>query len=116
MAATTPAYQLNNGKYAVDGIFGGQDISNLGIPRPAGLNINKDITYSLALLATTRHQKRGRQFIDFLRRPIGQMVYTNSGFTGLTPDQLDGVKCYTGLLAAFQSRQTEMVTVPVMTG
>jgi hypothetical protein len=75
-------------------MMGGQDISNLGIPRPSGLNINKEITYSLALLATTWHQKHGRQFIDFLRSPLGQMVDTNSGFTGLTPDQLDGVKCY----------------------
>lgn len=91
---TELAYQLNNGNYAVQGMVGEQDIANLGIPRPAGSDVNKDITYSLALLATSRNQKRGRQFIDFLRSPQGQLIYTNGGFTGLTTTQLDGGKCY----------------------
>jgi hypothetical protein len=56
--------------------------------------VNSDITYSLALLATSRHGKRGRQFIDFLRSPQGQAVYTAGGFTGLTGSQLEGGKCY----------------------
>jgi ABC-type molybdate transport system substrate-binding protein len=91
---TELAYQLNNENFAVQGMVGDQDISNLGIPRPAGSDVNRDITYSLALLATSRHNKRGRQFIDFLRSPQGQLVYTNGGFTGLTAEQLDGGRCY----------------------
>jgi ABC-type molybdate transport system substrate-binding protein len=91
---TELAYQLNNGNLEVQGMVGDQDIANLGIPRPANSDVNKDITYSLALLATSRHEKRGRQFIDFLRSPQGQLVYTNGGFTGLTSTQLDGGRCY----------------------
>ncbi|HYQ71584.1 MAG TPA: substrate-binding domain-containing protein [Gammaproteobacteria bacterium] len=91
---TELAYQLNNGNFAVQGMVGKQDISDLGIPRPAGSSVNSDITYSLALLATSRHEKRGRQFIDFLRSPQGQAVYTAGGFTGLTQTQLEAGKCY----------------------
>ena len=91
---TELAYQLNNGNLAVQGMVGNQDISDLGIPRPAGSSVNGDITYSLALLATSRHEKRGRQFIDFLRSPQGQAVYTAGGFTGLTQVQLEGGRCY----------------------
>ena len=92
---TELAYQLNKGNLNVQGMVGLQDIANLGIPRPAGsTNVNNDITYSLALLATSRHKKRGRQFIDFLRSPQGQAVYTAGGFTGLTQTQLEGGKCY----------------------
>jgi len=91
---TELAYQLNNGNYEVQGMVGNQDISDLGIPRPANSSVNSDITYSLALLATSRNQKRGRQFIDFLRSPEGQSVYTNGGFTGLTMSELEGGKCY----------------------
>ena len=92
---TELAYQLNNDNFGVQGMVGNQDITDLGIPRPAGsTNVNNDITYSLALLATSRHEKRGRQFIDFLRSPEGQLVYTNGGFTGLTSTQLEGGRCY----------------------
>jgi len=92
---TELAYQLNNGNLNVQGMVGLQDTNNLGIPRPAGsTNVNNDITYSLALLATSENQKRGRQFIDFLRSPQGQAVYTAGGFAGLTPAQLDGGYCY----------------------
>jgi len=91
---TELAYQLNNGNFGVQGMVGNQDIADLGIPRPVDSDVNSDITYSLALLATSRHEKRGRQFIDFLRSPQGQAVYTNGGFTGLTMSELDGGKCY----------------------
>jgi len=91
---TELAYQLNNGNLAVQGMVGNQDISDLGIPRPAESDVNTDITYSLALLATSRNEKRGRQFIDFLRSPQGQAVYTNGGFTGLTMTELEGGRCY----------------------
>lgn len=92
---TELAYQLNNENFEVQGMVGDQDITNLGIPRPSDdPNVNKDITYSLALLATSKNQERGRQFIDFLRSPKGQMVYTDGGFTDLTQVELDGGKCY----------------------
>ena len=91
---TELAFQLNNGNFNVQGMVGNLDISDLGIPRPAGSDVNRDITYSLALLATSENEKRGRQFIDFLRSPEGQLVYTDGGFTGLTATQLDGGRCY----------------------
>ena len=92
---TELAFQLNHNNFDVQGMVGNQDIADLGIPRPAGsTNVNNDITYSLALLATSENQKRGRQFIDFLRSPEGQLVYTDGGFTGLTSIQLDGGRCY----------------------
>jgi hypothetical protein len=93
---TEVAFQLNDGNYNIQGMVGNQDIADLGIPRPANdtFGVNKDITYSLALLATSKNQKRGRQFIDFLRSPEGQLVYTDGGFTGLTATQLEAGKCY----------------------
>jgi subtilisin family serine protease len=93
---TELAFQLNHDNFDVQGMVGDQDIANLGIPRPTipPTNVNNDITYSLALLATSENQKRGRQFIDFLRSPEGQLVYTDGGFTGLTSTQLEGGRCY----------------------
>jgi len=88
---TELAYQINNDNLEVEGMSG-QTIGNLGIPNSG--NVNGDKIYSLALLATSRHEKRGRQFIDFLRSPEGQAVYTAGGFTGLTPAQLEDGKCY----------------------
>ncbi|MCI0508165.1 MAG: substrate-binding domain-containing protein, partial [Gammaproteobacteria bacterium] len=89
---TELAYQLNLGDTQVEGMSG-QNISDLGIPSPVP-SVNTPETYSLALLATSENQKRGRQFIDFLRSPEGQAVYTTGGFTGLTPAELDGGWCY----------------------
>lgn len=89
---TELAYQLNNNNFAVQGMVGNQDIANLGIPNTAG--VNPDTVYSLALLATSDNENLGRQFIDFLRSPEGQAVYTAGGFTGLTASQLSGGKCY----------------------
>ncbi|KPJ93613.1 MAG: hypothetical protein AMJ53_06920 [Gammaproteobacteria bacterium SG8_11] len=94
---TELAYQLNNGNLNVTGMSG-QDIANLGIPRPtddASGVVNRDITYSLALLATSENQERGRQFINFLRSPEGQAAYTAGGFTGLTATELDNGRCFT---------------------
>jgi len=88
---TELAFQINAGNTNVTGMSGSV-ISNLGIPNPNGVNADK--IYSLALLATSKNKKRGRQFIDFLRSPEGQAAYTNGGFTGLTEAQLDGGRCY----------------------
>lgn len=89
---TELAYQLNRNNFDVQGMVGKQDITNLGIPNTNG--VNPDTIYSLALLATSQNQERGRRFIDFLRSPEGQAVYSAGGFTGLTTSQLDGGKCY----------------------
>lgn len=89
---TELAYQLNHGNLAVQGMVGLQDIANLGIPNTAGVNADK--IYSLATLATSENERRGRSFINFLRSPEGQLTYTNGGFTGLTDAQLQGGKCY----------------------
>ncbi len=89
---TELAYQLNNGNTDVQGMVGDQDIANLGIPNTAG--VNPERIYSLALLATSEIEEEGRYFINFLRSPEGQLVYTDGGFTGLTVEQLDGSRCY----------------------
>jgi hypothetical protein len=89
---TELAYQINQGNSGVTGMSGNVIADGLGIPNTDGVNADK--IYSLALLATSKNKWRGRMFIDFLRSPEGQAVYTAGGFTGLTPDQLDGGKCY----------------------
>jgi len=89
---TELAYQLNHNNLNVQGMVGDQNIADLGIPNTAGVNADK--IYSLALLATSKNEKRGRLFIDFLRSPEGQAAYTTGGFTGLTPSQLEEGKCY----------------------
>ena len=88
---TELAYQLNNDNFLVEGMSG-QTIANLGIPNTG--NVNGDKIYSLGHLATSDNEKRGRQFIEFLRSPEGQASYTQGGFTGLTSAQLDAGRCY----------------------
>jgi ABC-type glycerol-3-phosphate transport system substrate-binding protein len=89
---TELAYQINAGNTAVTGM-NGTTLATLGIPNTAGVNADK--IYSLALLATSENEKKGRQFIDFLRSPEGQAAYVAGGFTGLL-DQADADKgkCY----------------------
>ncbi|MGD8558651.1 MAG: hypothetical protein PVG89_02730 [Gammaproteobacteria bacterium] len=88
---TELGYQVVNGNTAVTGM-NGSTIGSLGIPNTNG--VNGDKTYSLALLATSQHQEKGRQFINFLRDTAGQTVYTDGGFTGLDSMGLAGGKCY----------------------
>jgi hypothetical protein len=92
---TELAYQINHTDpldLLLTGMSGNVIENGLGIPNTG--NVNADKIYSLALLATSKNKWRGRQFIDFLRSPVGQLVYTTGGFTGLTPEQLDGGNCY----------------------
>ena len=66
-------------------------------PDTADPAINNPATYSIAVLATSKTGKRrklARQFIDFIRSPDGQGVYTKGGFIGLTDDELAGGECY----------------------
>jgi len=32
--------------------------------------------------------------VKFVRGPVGQTVYADGGFIGLTPEELDGGECY----------------------
>ncbi|MGD8941017.1 MAG: substrate-binding domain-containing protein, partial [Gammaproteobacteria bacterium] len=69
---TELAYQINHGNTAVTGMSG-STIGSLGIPTPASdSSVNAPNTYSLALLATSENQDRGRDFINFLRATEGQ--------------------------------------------
>jgi ABC-type molybdate transport system substrate-binding protein len=70
---TELAFQINAGNTAVTGISGTL-LSDLGIPNTNG--VNGDKIYSLALLATSEDQKKGRAFIAFMRSPEGQAAYT----------------------------------------
>lgn len=89
---TELAFQINAGNTAVTGM-NGVDLPTLGIPNTAGVNADK--IYSLALLATSDNEKKGRAFIDFLRSPEGQMAYTDGGFTGLLDQaDFDNGRCY----------------------
>jgi len=88
---TELAYQINAGNTAVTGMSG-STIGSLGIPNTEG--VNGDKTYSLAILATSKNVDKGIAFINFLRSPEGQTVYTDGGFTGLSAEELAGGKCY----------------------
>ena len=89
---TELAFQINAGNNAVTGM-NGTDLSTLGIPNTAGVNADK--IYSLAHLATSKNEKKGRQFIEFLRSPEGQAAYTAGGFTGLKDAaDFDDGRCY----------------------
>lgn len=91
---TEHAYQIVNGNTGVTGMQG-STIGKLGIPQPAdGPKVNSNKTYSLALLATAENEKRGQQFIDFLRSPEGQGVYMDGGFTGLSDAELAASEVY----------------------
>ena len=89
---TELAFQINAGNTDVTGM-NGTTLSTLGIPNTAGVNADK--IYSLALLATSDNESKGRAFIDFLRSSEGQLAYTNGGFTGLINQaDFDKGKCY----------------------
>ena len=89
---TELAFQINAGNTAVTGM-NGTTLSTLGIPNTAGVNADK--IYSLALLATSDNEKKGRQFIDFLRSTEGQAAYVAGGFTGMIDQaDLDAGVCY----------------------
>ena len=56
--------------------------------------VNPPVSYSIALLSTARHKRLGNTFIDWIRSPDGQRVYTDGGFIGLTDAELAGGECY----------------------
>ena len=74
-----------------------------GVVGPADANpvINSPATYSIAVLrkpenATSNGYRRhlAQDFVDFVRSPEGQKAYTDGGFIGLTPSELNGGECY----------------------
>ena len=70
-------------------------------PSDAEPAINSPATYSIAVLrkpenAISNGYRRhlAQDFIDFVRSPEGQSAYTDGGFIGLTPEELEGGECY----------------------
>jgi len=56
--------------------------------------VDPPVSYSIALLSTAKHKRLGNAFIDWIRSPKGQRVYTDGGFIGLTEPELAGGECY----------------------
>ena len=69
--------------------------------------VNRPVSYSIALLSTAKHKRLGNAFIDWIRSPDGQRVYTDGGFIGLTDDELAGGECY-----AIDRKTGALVTTP----
>jgi len=70
-------------------------------PENASPTINGPATYSIAVLTTPDNDRRNgyrrhlaQDFVDFVRSSEGQQAYTDGGFIGLTPAELDGGECY----------------------
>jgi len=56
--------------------------------------VNRPVSYSIALLSTAKHKRLGNAFIDWIRSPDGQRVYTEGGFIGLSDAELADGECY----------------------
>ena len=82
---TEVTYAKNSGK-PVEGV-------DIAAADPAEA-VNRPVSYSIALLSTARHKRLGNAFIDWIRSPDGQRVYTDGGFIGLTDAELAGGECY----------------------
>lgn len=70
-------------------------------PESADPTVNAPATYSIAVLRKPDAGRRNgarrhlaRDFVDFVRSPSGQTVYTDGGFIGLTDEELAGGECY----------------------
>ncbi|MGD8308385.1 MAG: substrate-binding domain-containing protein [Chromatiales bacterium] len=70
-------------------------------PDTADPTVNGPATYSIAVLRKAASGVRNgarrhlaEDFVDFVRSPTGQAVYTDGGFIGLSQDELDGGECY----------------------
>ena len=82
---TEVTYAKNSGK-PVEGV-------DIAAADPAEA-VNRPVSYSIALLSTAKHKRLGNAFIDWIRSPDGQRVYTDGGFIGLTDAELAGGECY----------------------
>ena len=56
--------------------------------------VNRPVTYSITVLNTAKHKRLAHEFVDWIRSPDGQRVYTDGGFIGLTDAELAGGECY----------------------
>ena len=63
--------------------------------------MSRPATYSIAVLRKPENGTRNgyrrhlaQDFVDFVRSPAGQAAYTDGGFIGLTPEELNGGECY----------------------
>jgi hypothetical protein len=84
---TEVTYAQNSGNpVAVEGV-------DIAAADPAEA-VNPPVSYSIALLSTAKHKRLGNAFIDWIRSPDGQRVYTDGGFIGLTEAELAGGECY----------------------
>jgi hypothetical protein len=97
---TEVTYAQNSGNpVPVDGV-------NIAAADPAEV-VNPPVSYSVALLSTAKHKRLGNAFIDWIRGPDGQRVYTDGGFIGLTDAELAGGECY-----AIDRKTGALVTTP----
>ena len=88
LVRNVPVQGMVAGAFPPPGVVGPADAS------PA---INSPATYSIAALATAEnrtHRKMAQKFIEYVLSPEGQKAYTDGGFIGLTPQELDGGECY----------------------
>jgi hypothetical protein len=84
---TEVTYAQNSGNpVVVEGV-------NIAAADP-GEAVDPPVSYSIALLSTAKHKRLGNAFIDWIRSPDGQRVYTEGGFIGLTDAELAGGECY----------------------
>jgi len=65
-------------------------VGGVGIPEA----VNTPVTYSITLLSTAKHKRLGREFIDWIRSPLGQQVYEDGGFLPMSDAELAGGECY----------------------
>lgn len=56
--------------------------------------VNRPVSYSITVLSTAKHKRLANEFVDWIRSPAGQRVYTDGGFIGLTDAELAGGECY----------------------
>lgn len=56
--------------------------------------VNSPVTYSITVLKTAHNKRLANEFVDWIRSPDGQRVYTEGGFIGLTAAELAGGECY----------------------
>lgn len=89
--------ELKYAQAAGDAVSGMDQVGGSGgVSSPVNANptVNVPATYSIAVLATAKNVSLAQDFIDYVRSPDGQSKYTDGGFIGLTPAELEGGFCY----------------------
>jgi ABC-type molybdate transport system substrate-binding protein len=91
---TSELKYAQNAKDLVSGMDQNGGSGGVSSPADADPVVNAPATYSITLLATAENRKLAKKFIDYVRSPDGQSKYTDGGFIGLTPEELDAGECY----------------------